>query len=75
MLGILIGAAWLGVGFIGSGFSYAHYQRKYPSIADESRRNDTTFSLTMALFGPTNLWSLFVVGYCDCGWLMPGRKP
>jgi hypothetical protein len=65
---------WLVSGFLSSGVFYAHFQRKFPSIADDNRREDAAAGVFFGLvFGPIGLFlSLFLSGFLKHGWALPG---
>ena len=70
-------AGWLGLGLLGSGFSYAFFQRGFPGLSKKDRTFDTVKDLGMSIFGLCNLLGvlifLFVEGcYLKYGWLFPG---
>lgn len=71
----LITAGWVLAGMVDSGFSYAYFQREYPRVADDMRREATAFCLAMIVFGPIGLFWSIVMGWTKHGWLVPGAKP
>lgn len=72
----LIAAGWVGSGLLHAGLFYAHFQRKFPTIADQYRAENTNMALvTGALLGPVALFATLASGFFRHGWLFPGRRP
>lgn len=63
--------AWLGLGFLGSGFFYATLRREWP-LSEMPVIRASGFALVMTFFGPIGLLiSPLEWGY---GWLCPFTK-
>jgi len=54
-MGLLFITVWFGCGVLTYGFDFAHFQRKYPYLAERDRRSDRISSVLVALLGPLGL--------------------
>ena len=54
---VLIAVIWMICGILAYGFTFAYFQREYPSIANGEYKNNLKFSLLIGLFGPFGLRS------------------
>jgi hypothetical protein len=70
-LGVLL---WVGCGVLNAGWIFAHYQRKFPEIAEKMLSADFSFARTMFLAGPAGTLAAFLAGQNTYGWLWPSRK-
>jgi len=53
---------WIVCGVFAFGLTFAYFQRKYPSTAEERYRVDLCFALALAIFGPLGLSCALVNG-------------
>jgi len=72
IIGIIV---WLACALIVAGYSFAHFQARFPEIAKEQHAADQWFCFSMAfLFGPIALLAWWIVGllhgenHFDSGW-------
>jgi hypothetical protein len=73
---LVFAVLWLACGLAAAGMIYAHVQRRWPSVADEDRREDAEYAVAFGLFGPIALVIIFLMtGFAKHGWLFPGSKP
>ena len=65
---------WAVCGFLAYGMDLAHFQKKWPSLADEDRDRDRRRALFTALCGPLGLVASLI--HCRHGfmWRLPPRK-
>ena len=70
-LAIIETIVWLLLGFAGSGMQFAHYEREWPSIAEEGRAQNRFRCIMWILAGPLNLLASLVVCNWNHGWLNP----
>lgn len=73
MSAAVIIAAWVFCGFLAYGRALAHFQRKYPTSADEYRNADRVFALFQAALGPGGLVVSLVCGCHGFMWRLPTR--
>ncbi len=59
---IVIVAVWILCGVIAYGRTFAHFQRKYPTLAAEYVDEDQIFALAMAAIGPFGLLISLIMG-------------
>jgi hypothetical protein len=68
-------AGWIGCGLLSGGFYYAHFQRKYPMLADADRSDDAAKAWIQLIGGPISLAATIACGMFTRGWVLPGRDP
>jgi hypothetical protein len=51
----IIAIGWVACSILLYGWSFAYWQKKYPTLAERSYREDLRFSLLMSLGGPIDL--------------------
>ena len=56
----LFWVSWFICGFFGYGFSFACFQRRYPTIAKDKYWEDFFFSLFIFIVGPAGLFAVFM---------------
>jgi hypothetical protein len=57
---ILIIIGWFACSFITYGFSFAHYQNKWPEVKDVDYKRDMNFCFLISLMGPVSLMGYFL---------------
>ena len=72
---ILIVCVWLLFGVLGAGWCFAYFQGNWPSIADESWREDMGMAILFSTLGPVSalLWFL-LSGFGKYGWRLWTKK-
>jgi hypothetical protein len=66
---------WLACGVWNAGLLYAHFQRKFELIADETRSTTLVLCVFSVFTGPVGVFATQVTGFYKHGWLLPGRRP
>ena len=75
MIVVLIIVGWIICGVIGAGIYIAYFQREYPSIAKEARKEDMRFGFFWGLLGPVGIIeAFFLSGFCKHGWMLRPPK-
>ncbi len=64
---ILFIIMWVVTSVLAYGFSFAHFQRKYPSLAVRYYRIDMAFCLAMSIFPLVSFISVFILGFYKYG--------
>lgn len=59
---IVIGIFWIISAIFVYGFTFAYFQKEWPSIATELYYEDVEVAITMAVFGPIGLLVLLATG-------------
>lgn len=66
-------AAWLAIAVINSGFVYANFYEKYPTLhSARHNREDGAFAVGWSLFPPAWIITPFETGFYYDGWMFPG---
>lgn len=52
---------WVVCGVFGFGFTFGHFQRKYPRIASDNYDSDKSFAFCIAVLGPIGLFATAIM--------------
>ena len=63
----IISLFWVGCGIINYGFLFAHFQRKFPTIAPETYKQDRRRCIFASVLGPIGLLATWLCGFNDYG--------
>ena len=69
----LIIAGWVLCGFLAYGLNLAHFQRKFPIIAEQDRDSDRNRAWVVAFFGPIGLITALIFSCHGFMWRLPPR--
>jgi len=58
---------WIVLGIFDYGYSYNHFQMKYPTIAEEMEQEDFRLSVVFGFSGPFSLLASLILGLNDYG--------
>lgn len=67
----IIFCVWVFCGLFACGFTFAYFQRKYPSLRKRDFISDQNFSTMFLIGGPVGLITALNSGNVSYGWLWP----
>lgn len=75
MNAILVVGIWMACAIASAGIQFAYFQRKWPSLAAGSAREDLGMALLFGIvLGPVGpLIAFFQSGFCQYGWTLRWR--